>query len=800
MRHPKSALAARRPITRQRGAALLIFLILFVTAALTYMVTNLTPEAVEARRARQTSMALAQAREALLGYAQQYRDRQAIQDTDSSGDDDAAMYGFLPMPDVGTNRFNPSQQNPACNTEGCEMDFVNGAFPAQNETIIGRLPWRTLGIPPIRDGHGECLWYAVSAGHKSLGINPAAIMNWDTPGQLDEIVVASGALSAKGLQGHERPVAMIIAPGSAFGGRSATAANVDECGGSYVVSEYLEGMGLTPEFVSTNGASGDTSTTPKPVGIGGRLLSGDNLLSNDTGIAITSDMLFGAIRKNRHFRSDIREMLRRMAKCWSRNLATLAPVAIDEYVAPFDKIAGRMPAAPASCNDALDTAYGSDQDPKGYFAHYDEMIFIARPEPASGTFTVNGDSTCKGVVLFSGPRVAGRNRIVVADKKNLSNYLEGNNLDSMQNTGLVFSGDSADTDAAPRADGTDIAVCIPDSTAFDPTPVVSTPLGVDQLTSYDTATNTLTLGKADVSSDTYPTASLFGCVWLPEGQANGFRAYFNFKIMDSGHGFTFAAVDAQRNTVSACGAAAEHLGYSGNNTYTPSILHPKIGIEVDTSKQTSAYPGGRADPDYAGGHLAIVYWGEESTLDDDNVHGTPTPTTPPADPATRPPPQNPPVPAVVTQDGAGIARLDAGSVSNLIGKIIHVRVEVTPLTTDATRHSTTYRVEAWLEKMSDDSDTPITAAMKNTTRPLTSIYTGIDSAVFIHLRDQSTIYDIAGASCASDVCPSGYSCGTDNICYMKAFSSIRPGFTVSQGTASKDQVILIKDFVTTWLP
>lgn len=790
---------ARRCIRQpQRGAALLIFMIILVTAALTYVVTSLTPEVIEARRKQKTQEAFALAREALIGYALQYRERQVTQDTDSTGDDDSAMYGFLPMPDVGTDRLHPSQQNPACNTEGCAMDFVNGAFPAQNETIIGRLPWRTLGIPPIRDGHGECLWYVVSAGHKSLGINPAAKMNWDTPGQLDEIIVTAGALSAKGLLGHDRPVAMIISPGSALAGHGTTTANVGECGGNYVVAEYLEGMGLSPVFTSTNSASGDTGTQPKPLGIAGKLQSGSALLTNDRGIAITSDMLFGAIQKNRHFRADIREMLKRMAKCWSRNLGSLTPVAIDDYTPPSDKIAGRMPIAPASCNDAPDTAYGNDQDPKGYFAHYDEMIFIARPEPASGTFNVNGDATCKGVILFSGPRTTGQQRIDTNDKKTFSNYLEGDNLENLMNAGVVFNGDSADTAAAPQVNGTDIAVCIPDSTAFDPSPVRSTPLGEDQLVSYDTDTHTLSLGKEDVSSDIYPASSLFGCAWYPEKEAGGLRAYFNFKITDSGHGFTFSVVDARRNTVSACGAAAEHLGYSGDNTYTSPILYPKIGIEIDTSKQTTAYPGGRADPDYLGGHLSIVYWGNDATVNDDNVHGLPAATVPPADPATRPPPGNPPVPADITQNGAGVARLDANDVANLRNKNIHLRVEVTRGTTHPTLHGTSYLVEAWLVK--GDTDTNIIAAMRNTTRPLASLYSGIDTAAFIHLRDQPTIYDIAGPSCASDTCPAGYDCGTDNICYMQAFKSIRPGFTVSQGTSSKDQVIQIRDLVTTWLP
>jgi hypothetical protein len=31
---------------------------------------------------------------------------------------------------------------------------------------IGRLPWRTLGIPPLYDAHGESLWYLVESGRR----------------------------------------------------------------------------------------------------------------------------------------------------------------------------------------------------------------------------------------------------------------------------------------------------------------------------------------------------------------------------------------------------------------------------------------------------------------------------------------------------------------------------------------------------------------------------------------------------------------------------------------------------------
>lgn len=746
-------MTGRRNRQSQRGAALLIFMIIMVTAMLTYVVTQLTPEMIEARRAQKTQEALAQAKDALIGYALTHRERKFAQDPPVPD----AVYGYLPMPDLGET-INLNAGFHPCETEGCSK-FNNSGVTA-GTTYVGHFPWLTLGTGPVRDGYASCLWYAVSGTHQAL--ENSTTMNWDTLGQIDPAAANYSAASGN-RTGHDAPIAVIFAPGPASATARPTVPGT-QCGGDYTVSRYLDE-------------------------------------SNPRGIAITGDDLFGAIRKNRLFRSDLKEMLQRMAKCWSRNLAALAPVAIDGYSPPPDKIAGRIPAAPASCDDAPDTAYGDDRDPRGYFKHYGEMIFIARPEPAGGHFTVNGDTACKGVLLFSGPRTGGQRRVSAADKNDLSNYLEGDNHRSLSNPDIVFSGDPVDADAPPQANGTDIAICIPDPSVYDPRLVSPAVLGENRLVAYDTASGTLTLGKAGVSSEGaegYPAAALFGCAWFPEKQAGGLRAYFSFRIGNSGEGFAFAAVDARRNTAAACGGAAAHLGYSGDNTYTPAIVHPKIGVEIDTSKQASAYPAGRADPDYKGGHLAIVYWGGETTADDDNVHGLPPATDPPPVAASRPPPGNPPVPAVVTQNGAGVARLDSGSVSNLVGQNIHVRVEITPVAVDAASRSKTYLVDTWLEK--GDSDTNVIAAMKNTTRPLASLYPGIDTAAFIHLRDRPVIYGIAGPGCANAACPAGYDCAADNICYMEAFKSIRPGFTVSQGTLAKDQIIRIEDLVLTWLP
>jgi type II secretory pathway pseudopilin PulG len=163
-------MAGRHRQRSQRGAALLVFLVLLVMGALTWVVSNLTPETVEAARARKTADALAQARYALLGYALKHRDLQAAKDADSNGLDDRTMYGYLPLPDLGSSRnqnLDPICLDGAGNPiEGCDANYFTGLnFDANGigPTVVGRFPWRTFGIAPLRDGHGECLWLIVSS-------------------------------------------------------------------------------------------------------------------------------------------------------------------------------------------------------------------------------------------------------------------------------------------------------------------------------------------------------------------------------------------------------------------------------------------------------------------------------------------------------------------------------------------------------------------------------------------------------------------------------------------------------------
>lgn len=128
------------------GALAMAFLALVLVAASAGALALASASA--AGRDRATERALAQAREALLAFA---ADRPI---------DAEVGPGYLPCPDEDDDGW---------------AEAVCGSLSGQlgQAERLGRLPWKTLGLPDLRDGHGERLWYAVSTRHKGL-LNCAA--------------------------------------------------------------------------------------------------------------------------------------------------------------------------------------------------------------------------------------------------------------------------------------------------------------------------------------------------------------------------------------------------------------------------------------------------------------------------------------------------------------------------------------------------------------------------------------------------------------------------------------------------
>src|ERR1700675_860066 len=119
----------RRIVARQKGFALMLLLLLVGAGVGAALFSFLSSSRLGLERDQKTTAALAQAKDALIGRAASDNNRP----------------GSLPCPDT--------------NNDGSAELFVGNNCPS----YIGRLPWRTLGLPDLRDSSGERLWYALSS-------------------------------------------------------------------------------------------------------------------------------------------------------------------------------------------------------------------------------------------------------------------------------------------------------------------------------------------------------------------------------------------------------------------------------------------------------------------------------------------------------------------------------------------------------------------------------------------------------------------------------------------------------------
>src|SRR5688500_14571592 len=184
------------PLPAQRGIALMLALLALLGLAGFVLAAALG--AIPPDRHHVSDRALAQAREALLAYA---TDR-AI--------DAVVGPGYLPCPD----RDDDGWAEPTCGS------LSGDSGQAQR---LGRLPWKTLGLPDLRDGHGERLWYAVGSKHKGLlncaasracvDMSPAAALGTLTIREPGGTVIHDGT-RADPSDARAGAVAAVIAPGA----------------------------------------------------------------------------------------------------------------------------------------------------------------------------------------------------------------------------------------------------------------------------------------------------------------------------------------------------------------------------------------------------------------------------------------------------------------------------------------------------------------------------------------------------------------------------------------------------------
>lgn len=201
----------------QKGATLLLFMLILVSASSYALISKLNTASNTHSRQQNTSSVLSEAKQVLIGYALTYPENNA-----------GFGPGYLPCPDR--------------NNDG----FINpGTCASSTGTTIGRFPWRSLGVREMIDHSGTRLWYVLSDNYRN---NPkintlGGFMNSDNPGQLT-------------LDGVDDIVALIIAPGEPVGNQNRNPLETDI---TNEIANYLEaenadiGSEFDADFVSSDG-------------------------------------------------------------------------------------------------------------------------------------------------------------------------------------------------------------------------------------------------------------------------------------------------------------------------------------------------------------------------------------------------------------------------------------------------------------------------------------------------------------------------------------------------------------------
>ena len=457
-------------VARQKGAAILLMMLGVILATATVLLANLSRDDLKTRRLTDARAVLAQAKEALLEYATVNPDLNPGQSIS------------LPCPDLdGGGGLGDGQAHTA-------------ACGARGETMLGRLPWRTLGVPPLRDTASACLWYAVSGSFKNAGNDTAAMINADTNGQLRLVGLDTGDIIA-GQSPEDRPVAMVVAPMRAVAGQVRPAAGGTQCSSSFDAGDFLD----------SDAASGVSNANIVSVADGidelGRYPAAIDT-HNDIVVTITRDEVATRLYRRPDFLNGMRDLGLGAAACLAnyagnnpggnddRRLPWPSPVDLGDYrdsLAYDDDpglLGGRLPDAVDDSNSSTGNSIDhvlSDCDPAevpGWSAahlarwqHWKDHFFYVVAEafsPAAsvpsncggGCVSVNGAGSYAALVLFAGARLDGQVRNApptdTDTRDDAANYLEASNA-----ANLPVAAGTEDYASQPGSDSfNDLLFCI----------------------------------------------------------------------------------------------------------------------------------------------------------------------------------------------------------------------------------------------------------------------------------------------------------------------------------------------------
>lgn len=508
------------------------------------------------RAARQGggSDSLTQAHEALLGYAATYRDDPAHT---------TEVFGYLPCPDLAGD----GQAAASCGNAG--------------EASVGLLPYRTLGLPDLRDSTGGCLWYAVSGSYKNNPKAGATVMNWDTQGQF-RVVDSSGSDLVAPDDAQGGAAAVIFAAGAPLG-QNRTPGAIAPCRTDPAqVAAYLDG--------GNNTIAGSATITLT------QGLVKEATSNNDRLAWVTPKQIFDRVLARKDFSNALTATPAGQINTLIDRIKTAMDLRIQNDI--FNGTTTSLPANNASytpkpsgiytgeVDPALDIAVTNQPNYANYLANWGEQFRQAVCDSVTAPcldINNSGTANCRGALLLGGRTSDGRPRTAAQKGSSLSilaNYFESGSSTGGQDllTGSGrFVGNAAFAAASPAAD---VAACLgygsfvslkADAAQFASGTV--TPGGggdgVATVTGVGGASPEIVLGS------TTPNARA-GCIWYPTPLPleSSLRVYFKYRIDSAttgstARGFALALADAATNSPYRsdplmCGSRSNtSLGYAG---------------------------------------------------------------------------------------------------------------------------------------------------------------------------------------------------------------------------------------------
>lgn len=223
---------------RENGYVLLALLLVLVSVASAITLytqrEGVAPRSGDALdRAGISRKALAEAKAALIAYA--------TANQNSPGD--------LPCP-------SPTSKNAEGATtvkgEITNCTVTSGVPP---QKLIGRFPWKSLGVEPPIDGDGECLWYILYYPARSTAKSTERGSSADSPPLNANTLATSGLRFGDG----SKALALLIAPGQGLAGQSRTPLSDSPCqlGAPGDFLEGAETLDTTVDIVSDATAGND---------------------------------------------------------------------------------------------------------------------------------------------------------------------------------------------------------------------------------------------------------------------------------------------------------------------------------------------------------------------------------------------------------------------------------------------------------------------------------------------------------------------------------------------------------------